>query len=325
MNDTPACDVSVIIPTYNRLWALPAAVASCRGSRADVEIIVVDDGSRDGTWEWLQSQPDVLALRQSNYGKDWAVTAGLARARGTYVKFLDSDDAIVCGSIDRQLSIARSADADVVVSGFETVNDRGEVLERHYWEHCDDFVAQQLGEGHSSHYSAYLFRRSFIAEVPHRQEYGALDDRMFVLEVALRAPVVAELPEPALRFRHHQQARLQFAGGIGAVVTYFNTLQVYRRILTQLEARGELTRRRRVAACNVLWPLAHRIAYTHLRDAEDVVRWIYELLPDFTPPESGLLGTLYRRAGFRATEVVLRLRRHSLTPIRALRDARAAG
>ena len=66
-------DVSIIIPTFNRLWCLPRAVASCRDSAVSVEIIVVDDGSSDGTWEWLSAQKDVVALKQENWGKGWAV------------------------------------------------------------------------------------------------------------------------------------------------------------------------------------------------------------------------------------------------------------
>jgi glycosyltransferase involved in cell wall biosynthesis len=92
-----AADVSVIIPTYNRLWALPRAVESCR-DECSTEIIVIDDGSTDGTWDWLQTQKDVAAIRQDNWGKDWAVTKGFAAARGEFIRFLDSDDWLIPGA-----------------------------------------------------------------------------------------------------------------------------------------------------------------------------------------------------------------------------------
>ena len=57
-------DLSIIIPTYNRLWALPKAVDSCFSEGCKVEIVVVDDGSTDGTWEWLQNRKDVVSIRQ---------------------------------------------------------------------------------------------------------------------------------------------------------------------------------------------------------------------------------------------------------------------
>ena len=66
-------DISIIIPTYNRLWGLPKAVESCLSSGCAVEVIVVDDGSTDGTWQWLQARSDVVSVRTENWGKDWAV------------------------------------------------------------------------------------------------------------------------------------------------------------------------------------------------------------------------------------------------------------
>jgi glycosyltransferase involved in cell wall biosynthesis len=308
--------VSVIIPTFNRLWALPDAVASCRRNDGATEIIVVDDGSTDGTWAWLESQPDIVKLRQPNWGKDWAVNRGLALSQGEFVRFLDSDDLLPPGANDRQAAIGRRERADVVVAGHICSDEQAGTSRVVAWVACDDFVAQQLGECDSSHYSAYLFRRDFIDGVPHRQEFGVRDDRMFVIEVAIARPRVAICQEPCLLHRQHGRDRLQALSGLREVSTNWSHLQIYRKAEALLTGRGELTPRRRRAMARALWPLAHWIARTHLGEAREVVDRIYRLDPDFRPPEAGPLGALYRHLGFAATECVLSVRRRLLAPLR---------
>ena len=85
---------SVIIPTHDRLELLKKAVQSIREqSFLDYEIIVVDDGSKDGTRDWLAANECWLhGIRQSNKGPGAARNAGARVARGEYLAFLDSDD-----------------------------------------------------------------------------------------------------------------------------------------------------------------------------------------------------------------------------------------
>ena len=85
---------SVVIPTYNRLDFLKQSVSSVRAQTfTDYEIIVVDDGSTDGTWDWLVVQGSYLrAIRQPNRGPGAARNLGIKQARGDYFVFLDSDD-----------------------------------------------------------------------------------------------------------------------------------------------------------------------------------------------------------------------------------------
>ena len=155
----PGIDISIIIPTYNRLWCLPEAVESCRNNDCSVEIIVVDDGSTDGTAEWLLTQLDVIVLSQPHIGKCWAVNKAFNIAKGKYIRFLDSDDAIEKNANDRQFKLAEINKADIVVSGYKSFDSNGKILSEQRWIVCDDFVAQQLGECDSSHYSAYLFKK----------------------------------------------------------------------------------------------------------------------------------------------------------------------
>ena len=313
-------DVSVIIPTYNRLWSLPQAVDSCRGTTCSVEIIVVDDGSTDGTWEWLQEQPDVVAMRSDRWGKPWAVNKAFKHAKGKYVRFLDSDDWLADGAIDGQFVLAEETGADVVVSGQKVYRD-GKLEYSYDWPHCDDFIAQQLGECGSSHYSSFLFRKAFIEDIPHRTSFGGADfasrdDRCFMIEVSINEPKVAVYDEPALCHRHHDRGRLQFAAGLRDVGTNIQHLLIYRQAVGILADEGKLTTRRKRAAAKAMWPLAHWIARTHPEDAAEVADWVYRLDPEFEPPEKGALGKLYRKLGFRRTEQILTFRRRLMAPLR---------
>ncbi|WP_373500770.1 glycosyltransferase family 2 protein [Desulfococcus sp.] len=86
--------VSVIIPTHNRAWSLGAAVDSVLVQKdCAFELIVVDDGSTDGTTDLLRSYGDrISVLRQDNRGVSAARNTGLAHASGNLIAFLDSDD-----------------------------------------------------------------------------------------------------------------------------------------------------------------------------------------------------------------------------------------
>lgn len=99
--------VSVIIPTYDRLPLLEEAVSSVRAQTLrEVEIIVVDDGSRDGTFAWLCEQPDLRALRlEQRRGPSAARNLGAAAARAPYLAFLDSDDLFRPDKLRRQLAL----------------------------------------------------------------------------------------------------------------------------------------------------------------------------------------------------------------------------
>jgi len=103
--------VSVIITTFNRRSYVKAAVESVLAQDyADMEIIVVDDGSDDGSQEELAGLP-VRYVRKENGGISSARNAGIVLAQGDYIAFLDVDDLWKADKLSTQMSRMREADA----------------------------------------------------------------------------------------------------------------------------------------------------------------------------------------------------------------------
>jgi len=100
--------VSVVIPTHNRGELLARAVDSALAQTVDdIEVLVVDDGSIDGTRALIEdyADPRVRYLaHDANRGVSAARNTGVEAARGDYVAFLDSDDEWLPRKLDRQLS-----------------------------------------------------------------------------------------------------------------------------------------------------------------------------------------------------------------------------
>ena len=87
--------VSVVIPAYNTVHFLPQTVKSVlQQTFQDFEIIVVNDGSTDGTELWLSQleQPQLTYITQNNQGLPATRNTGIAAAQGAYIAFLDADD-----------------------------------------------------------------------------------------------------------------------------------------------------------------------------------------------------------------------------------------
>ncbi len=112
--------VSVIVPAYNSMPYLPACVDSILGqSYANLQLIVIDDGSDDGTPDYLASLADERAerIRTENHGVSAARNLALSKIRGSYVMFVDADDTIEPQAIEQAVRFAREHDLDMAVGG----------------------------------------------------------------------------------------------------------------------------------------------------------------------------------------------------------------
>ncbi|WP_408057564.1 bifunctional polysaccharide deacetylase/glycosyltransferase family 2 protein [Streptomyces chiangmaiensis] len=134
--------VSVIVPAYNESAGIEAAVRSLLASNHPVEIIVVDDGSTDGTADLVESlHLPVRVIRQQNAGKPAALNSGLAAASWDLVVMVDGDTVFEPDTV--RMIVQPFADPRVgAVSGNAKVVNRGGLLGR--WQHIEYVVGFNL-------------------------------------------------------------------------------------------------------------------------------------------------------------------------------------
>ena len=102
--------VTVIIPTFNRLKWIPICLDSVKAQTyRDVETLIIDDGSTDGTVAWLKSRPEYsfaqIHVQPKNGGASIARNDGIRLARGELIVFIDSDDALLPNHIETAVRV----------------------------------------------------------------------------------------------------------------------------------------------------------------------------------------------------------------------------
>lgn len=114
-------DISIIIPCYNNAPFLRRSLDSVleQKTRFSFEAVVIDDGSTDETPEILAQYGERITLiTQENRGHSGARNAGLARCRGRYLLFHDSDDTLLPGSLEALMTCAENNQADIALGGY---------------------------------------------------------------------------------------------------------------------------------------------------------------------------------------------------------------
>ncbi len=141
--------VSIVIPTFNRRRFIVDAIDSgLSQSHANCQIIVVDDGSRDGTADFLRDTygERIVLIEQANLGPGIARNCGIAAADGEFIHFLDADDQLHRRKVEIGLEVfRRRPEIAVVFTHFQFVASDGETpLETPPFEQYTDDVFCEL-------------------------------------------------------------------------------------------------------------------------------------------------------------------------------------
>ncbi len=204
-------EISIIVPVHNVQDHIAACLTSLRDQRfTDFEVIVVDDGSTDGSparlREAIGDDPRFRVIRQNNLGLSGARNTGLDVARGRFIAFLDGDDRYDPEFLGQMHAALTNSDAEWVACGLRNIHSDGH-SDAHSAIH-DKPVLEDGGEPQLwpldsweeaiRHFpSAWnkLYRRDLIEGL--RFDVGTwFEDHAFFLRAAARTKAILHLPQP---------------------------------------------------------------------------------------------------------------------------------
>ena len=207
---------SVVVTAFDRLTYLKKALASVRAQTlADYELIVVDDGSRDGTWEWLKTVRGAAAVRhRRNRGVAAARNTGLSRCRGRLVAMLDSDDLWRPGFLAAMAQALSRPGTQAAFCAYEEIDGRGRrppaALRGAAARNLQPVFLALIGRYRIPPLSSAAFRRSLLTGLGGFDERFRLFDEdtdLFLRAGALHGPAAFRyLPRRLLKRRLHAES-----------------------------------------------------------------------------------------------------------------------
>lgn len=300
--------ISVIVPVFNVERYIQRTLRSVieQGFEA-IELIVVDDGSTDGTLSRIMDVVESVPLRhhvlhQHNQGVSAARNRGLDVAAGEFVYFLDGDDVIEPMCLSRLYERASSHDVDAVFCGFDVVDECGESLRTYLDAHMyiegvvpgRDALIMQLTQRIWIWTASALWRTALLREHKIRYPEGCTlgEDQVFIMKALFHARAVTSVHEVLAHYvqRPNSVTRVASSSGWRTTLTAFKDLSEYFERQTADSLLTEYLRRYTIPqlAANVVAALA-REGHTW-REIRELLSNDIHALADFRWPWK-LVGT----------------------------------
>lgn len=242
--------ISIIVPTYNCFSHISHCINSILvQTLTDFELIIVDDGSTDGTCElarqYAAEHENVFVYQQDHAFAGVARNLGLSKATGEYVLFLDGDDYFEPALLEHTYDRIRETDADICVFGANWLNDKtGEVKPmsnacRSDLCPCSATFNRRTNPRYIFCFTTpapwtKLYRKSFIEENSLRfQDIRSANDLRFTFTSLAIAEKIAILDENLVIYRRENNSSLQSTQGRDPFAFYHALVSLRQELQTR--------------------------------------------------------------------------------------------
>ena len=239
--------VSVIIPVYNSEQFIESTILSAIGQTyVDIEIIIINDGSTDGSLEIIQKYAHldqrIRVIDKQNEGLVLTRKRGVGEAIGTYIQFLDSDDTLMANAIELLVAKAEATGADIVALPFFFCDSEGtkraSVSLRFTELKGVDYFREILNNRAYWSIWSNFQRRSFLQTVPLKLIPALFfgEDAVWMTQVLLHHPKVVSIEEEVLNYNWNPSSLSNSASILESRHNSFRAFQVWME--SYLEKQG---------------------------------------------------------------------------------------
>lgn len=250
--------ISVIVPVYNGEKYLSACLDSiCNQTLQELEIIVVDDGSTDGSGriadEYAAKDKRVQVIHQKNGHLSIARNAGLSVVKGDFVSFIDADDWIDKEMLNSMYTTLISNSLDLVITGVR-VEYPGE--NRFYYQRTETYLEAKTREKIKRLYfrlkelSLFNYACNKLYRVSFLQAYNLsftveppYEDESFNMEVFMRASSIGVLPETPYHYMRYENGSIVASYKADMLNAYADKCEIYHRFFVHLQMPSEWIQR----------------------------------------------------------------------------------
>lgn len=203
--------VSVVMPVYNGEAYLREAIESILfQTYQDFELLVIDDGSTDGTAAILQEfaadERVKVLCNASNTGLIYTRNKGVANSQGEYIAILDSDDIAMPNRLEQQVAFLDANPEFVMVgSSIDLIDSEGNFIRKQHYPAPSKFIPSLLLFQNNFAQSAVMLRKACLPAPCYREGYEQVEDYDLWIRLA-NSYKVANLPQTLVKYRHHQSS-----------------------------------------------------------------------------------------------------------------------
>lgn len=315
METPPPTFVSILIPCYNAArWVQEAVESALAQTHPHIEVIVVDDGSTDGSVEILRGFGDRIRWETGpNRGGNVARNRLLELSRGEWLQYLDADDALEPGKIARQMAFLKeNPEVDIVYSPVTYLVQYPDRPEERYIDEIpaphDPYV--HLASWKLPQTGAPLWRKAAVRAVGGwKPEQPCCQEHELYLRLLLGGARFAYFGETGALYR-------QWSDGTvckrNIPLVHEKRLEVEERLEAFLTEKGMLTPARRQALSQARFEIARGMWAYDRKGAEALIKRTRKAHPGFVPggpPAPPAYRLVWRLLGFSAAERIAAWRR----------------